>query len=104
MLATLHGRLFLFSPRFSAAQAAKREQLAFARLKTRLQRNEEIQHSMDRAGGRATERKIPSYLKELVDIDGDGNVDPEEASLMRQLQKVVGTCMFIVCNVSYSND
>jgi hypothetical protein len=62
-------------------------------MKSRLQRNSEINHSMDRAGGMSgrPQAEMPLYLRNLVDIDGDGNVDPEEASLMRQLEKVVGT-------------
>ena len=33
-------------------------------------------------------KEMPEYLKSLVDIDGDGMIDPEEMSLMHELEHV----------------
>jgi hypothetical protein len=39
-------------------------------------------------GHKHAHKELPEYLKTLVDVDGDGNIDPEEMALMKELEHV----------------
>jgi hypothetical protein len=71
----------------SPLHAGELNNLALARYKTHQRDNailaQYTQHEF--------KPEMPSYLKSLVDIDGDGHVDSEEYSLMSELANVQGT-------------
>jgi Ca2+-binding EF-hand superfamily protein len=39
-------------------------------------------------GHKGVNKELPDYLKTLVDVDGDGQIDPEEMALMKELEHV----------------
>jgi len=70
--------------KLAASLQESRSQVALARLKKKQAAN----NTLIRSQSHEFKKKIPDYLQSLIDVDGDGHVDSEEFSLMRELENV----------------
>ena len=77
----------LFAPSNELLRGTDRTTDSWASDIDRMRKQEARREEIKKSHG-ATHKEVPEYLKNLVDIDGDGQIDPEEMALMHELEHV----------------
>lgn len=77
----------LFAPKDELLRGTDRTHDSWASDMKRMHKQKEREKAIT-DGHKGVNKELPDYLKTLVDVDGDGQIDPEEMALMKELEHV----------------